>query len=70
MARITTDKAALAVGGSFELVLIGAHRARELSNGALPKIKSDNNSIVTAIREIELGLYTREDFLKSKGNKK
>lgn len=63
MARITSEKAAEAVGNRFDLVLIASQRARELKRGALPKITSKNGVGVTAIREIEQGLVGR-DYLK------
>jgi DNA-directed RNA polymerase omega subunit len=63
MARITSQKAAQMVGGDqFLLILMAAQRAREISHGSLPKIKTDNGPIITALREIEEGLYTKEDF--------
>lgn len=63
MARITSEKAAEAVGNRFDLVLIASHRVRELKRGSLPKIASKNGVHVTALREIEAGLVGRE-YLK------
>jgi DNA-directed RNA polymerase subunit omega len=63
MARITSQKAAEAVGNRFDLVLIASQRVRELKRGALPKITSKNGAIVTALREIEEGHIGR-DYLK------
>jgi len=65
MARITSQEAAKQAGGLFDLVLIASQRARELKRGSQPMIKTDNGHIVTAIKEIEQGLYNRTDFLKS-----
>ena len=65
MARITSQKAALKFGGQFDLVLGASQRARELRRGAVPKIKSDNGPVITALKEIEEGLYTKQDFLKT-----
>lgn len=65
MARITSQKAAEAIGNQFDLVLAASERARELKRGALPKIKSDNAEIVTALKEIEEGLYTKQDYLRT-----
>lgn len=78
MARITSEKAAKQVGGQFDLVLIAAQRARELMRGAEARIKTKNGPMVTALKEIENGLYTKEDYIKStplvktikKGNKR
>ena len=63
MARITSEKAALAVENRFDLVLIASQRARELKRGALPKVASKNSAVVTALREIEQG-YIGRDYLK------
>jgi DNA-directed RNA polymerase omega subunit len=65
MARITSEKAAKQFGGIYDMVLGATQRARELKRGSTPKLKSDNGPIVTAIREIEEGLYTKEDYLKT-----
>ena len=65
MARITSQKAALKYGGLFDLVLGASQRARELKRGSTPKIDSDNGPVVTALKEIEEGLYTKQDYLKT-----
>lgn len=63
MARITSQKAKEMIGGDqFLLILMAAQRAREIAHGSLPKIKSTNGPAVTALKEIEEGLYTKEDF--------
>jgi len=64
MARITSQEAAKKYGGLFDMVLGASQRAREIKNGSMPKIKTDNGPIVTALKEIEQGLYTKEDYLK------
>lgn len=64
MARITSQKAAEKFGGLFDLVLGASQRAREIKNGSMPKVKTDNGPIVTALKEIEEGHYTKEDYLK------
>jgi DNA-directed RNA polymerase omega subunit len=71
MARITSQKAAQVYGGLFDLVLGASQRARELRRGSTPKVNSDNGPVVTALKEIEEGHYTKEDYLKSfKGKNK
>lgn len=54
-----------AVGNRYDLVLIGAVRARELRRGARTKLlpAPNNGVIVTALKEIEAGLVGRE-YLK------
>ncbi len=65
MARITAEKAAQAIGNRFDLVLVAAQRSRELKNGSMPKTdRPGNSTTVTALREIEEGKYTKEDYLK------
>ena len=71
MARITSQKAGEMYGGLFDLVLGASQRAREIRRGSMPKVKTDNGPVVTALKEIEEGLYTKEDYLKSlKGKRK
>lgn len=62
MARITSQEAAKMVGGQFELVLVGAQRARELARGSAPRVIGKNGIVVTAIKEIEQGKYTKEEY--------
>jgi DNA-directed RNA polymerase omega subunit len=65
MARITSQKAAQVYGGLFDLVLGASQRARELRRGSTPKITCDNGPVVTALKEVEEGLYTKKDYMKS-----
>lgn len=66
MARYTSEKAAEMAGGRFDLVLMASQRARELKNGHLQRVEgTDATSVVTALREIEQGKYTRQEWLKS-----
>lgn len=53
------------IKNQFELVLVAAQRARELRKGAKPKVNCKNGPAVTALKEIEAGLHTKEDFLKT-----
>jgi hypothetical protein len=65
MARYTSEKAAEMVGGRFNLVLVAAQRARELKNGSPQRVQgTDATFNVTALREIEEGKYTFQDYLK------
>ena len=52
MARITVEDCLERVGNRFELVLLGARRAKQLLKGARPLVDSDNKEIVTALREV------------------
>ena len=63
MARISSEIAALAVG-RYDLILIGARRARELLRGWTPQVKCENGAVVTAIREVEEGKIGREYLSK------
>lgn len=66
MAKLTADKAARAVGDQYLLVLMAAQRAKELKRGSQPLVETKKNSeLIVAIREIEQGLYTTEDYRKS-----
>ena len=64
MARLTSERAAAAVGNKYDLVLIAARRARELKRGWRPLVQCDNDVLVTALREIEAGLIGRDYLLK------
>lgn len=64
MARISSETAAAAIGNRYDMILIGARRARELSRGWRPQIPTANGMVVTAIREIEQGLVGRDYLLK------
>jgi len=64
MARITSELASIKIGNKYDMVLIAAARARELRRGDAPKMATKNKPIVTAIREIELGLIGKEYLRK------
>ncbi len=55
MARITVEDCLDRVPNRFELVLLGARRAKQLLKGARPLVESDNKEVVTALREIAAG---------------
>lgn len=55
MARITVEDCLKQVPNRFELVLVGARRAKQLLRGARPLVSSDNKEVVTALREIGAG---------------
>ncbi len=63
--QVSVEGAVEQIGSRFDLVLVASQRARELKRGSTPKIKTDNGPIVTALEEIEQGLYTQEDYLKT-----
>lgn len=66
MARYTSEAAAAAFGGRFAMVLGASHRARELKNGSPQRVEGkDATTVVTALREIEAGKYTQEEWLQS-----
>jgi DNA-directed RNA polymerase subunit omega len=52
MARITIEDCLDKVSSRFELVMLAAKRARQLSKGAKPLIVCDNRDVVIALREI------------------
>jgi len=75
MARYTSELAAEAIGNRFELVLAASQRAREIKNGSIQRVDGkDATAVVTALREIEAGKYTKAEWLskivrKKKGNR-
>ncbi|MBQ9275860.1 MAG: DNA-directed RNA polymerase subunit omega [Succinivibrio sp.] len=69
MARVTVEDAVNKVGNRFDLVLLSARRARQISNGSKPLVDEDNDKpTVIALREIEEGLIT-EEFLDKQDRK-
>ena len=63
MAHIDRNKAVENAGGQHDLIIMAAHRAREIQNGAEPRIEETNHSApVAALKEIERGLYTKEEY--------
>ena len=66
MARVFVEEALSKTGNSpYELRQMAAKRGREISQGSQPlsprRVK-DEKSAVTALREIEEGLYTKDHF--------
>lgn len=60
MSRISSEKAANMVGNRYDLVLIAAHRVKELKRGFFPKIKTKTGPVLTSLQEIEEGKIGRE----------
>lgn len=60
MARITVEDCLEKVPNRFELVLVGAKRAKLLLKGARPLVESENKEVVTALREIAEGKVGKE----------
>lgn len=61
MARVTVEDSLEKIGNRFDLVLIAAKRARNLSLGAEPLLPADNDKpSVIALREIADGLVGEE----------
>jgi DNA-directed RNA polymerase subunit omega len=63
MARITVEDCVLRVPNRFELVLLAAQRAREISSGAPLTVDRDNDkNPVVSLREIADGTVQVEDM--------
>lgn len=64
-AGLTSEAAVAAIGNRYDLVLVGARRMRELGRGDKPKLDARGHSFcVTALKEIEAGLVTRDYLYK------
>jgi DNA-directed RNA polymerase subunit omega len=62
---LSNEDAVAAVGNRYDLVLIGSRRARELGRGDQPKVDGPKHgAVVTALKEIELGLVGRDYLYK------
>jgi DNA-directed RNA polymerase subunit omega len=72
LARITVEDCLAFVENRFELVLIGAKRARQLAMTAVePRVPWDNDKpTVVALREIAAGFTKFEDFKEEALEKK
>ena len=66
MARVFVEEAIKNSGESpYDLIQMAAKRGREISKGSQPlspRKHPNEKSAVTALREIEEGLYTRDHF--------
>ncbi|WP_337842769.1 DNA-directed RNA polymerase subunit omega [Rheinheimera sp.] len=62
MARVTVEDAVNKIGNRFDLILVAARRARQLSvEGKEPMVDPENDkATVIALREIEKDLITEE----------
>jgi DNA-directed RNA polymerase subunit omega len=70
MARITSEEAVKKIGNRFDLVLVASQRARELKNGSMQRVEGkDASTTITALREIEQGKYTKQDYLNKLNRK-
>ena len=68
--QVSVEGAVDQIGSRFDLVLVASQRAREIKRGSTPMVQGDNGPIVTALEEIEQGLYTKEDYMKTVKGKK
>ncbi|WIO74386.1 DNA-directed RNA polymerase subunit omega [Porticoccaceae bacterium LTM1] len=70
MARITVEDCLNHVDNRFELVLVGAKRARQISvGGKEPMVALENDKpTVVALREIEEGLVTSDILVEEESN--
>ncbi len=55
MARITVEDCLKKVESRFELVILGARRAKMIMRGAKQLVETDNRPIVNALREVAVG---------------
>jgi len=63
MARVTVEDCLEYVDNHFDLVLLGAKRARQLSNGVEPLLKWEGDKpTVMALREIAEGLISHKSI--------
>jgi DNA-directed RNA polymerase subunit omega len=70
MARVTVEDCVDKVPNRFELVMLAAHRAREIQSGSVPSVDRDNDkNPVVALREIaeetQIASVLRERMIES-----
>lgn len=63
MARITVEDCLKKIPNRFQMVLVAAYRARQISKGYAPKIDAKDKPAVIALREVADGLVGT-DMLK------
>lgn len=61
---ISCEAAVTAAGNRYDLILIAARRARELSRGDAPRVPTRRGPVVAALTEIELGKVSRNYLYK------
>ncbi|MEI5639657.1 MULTISPECIES: DNA-directed RNA polymerase subunit omega [unclassified Pseudoalteromonas] len=64
MARVTVEDAVDKIGNRFDLILVAARRARQISVGGKdPMVEAENDKpTVIALREIEEGFVTTDSL--------
>lgn len=64
MARVTVEDAVDKIGNRFDLILVAARRARQISVGGKdPMVDAENDKpTVIALREIEKGFITNDSL--------
>ena len=68
MSRITVEDCLNRIPNRFELTLVAATRARQLSNGATPLVSEERvKPTVVALREIAVGEITSSIMKKNNG---
>ncbi|EJW97590.1 DNA-directed RNA polymerase subunit omega [gut metagenome] len=55
MARITVEDCLKKIPNRFQMVLVAAYRARQLTQGYAPKVDAKDKPSVVALREIAQG---------------
>lgn len=66
MARVTVEDCVTKISNRFDLVLVSAQRARQLSSGTLPLLERDNDkNPVIALREIAEEKVSPEEIRES-----
>ncbi len=57
MARITSDVAVAAIGNRYEMILVAARRARELSRGDMPRVTKVSSHVVRSSVYINIRIH-------------
>ncbi len=55
MARITVEDCLKKIPNRFQMVLVAAYRARQLTQGHAPRLETKDKPAVTALREVAQG---------------
>jgi DNA-directed RNA polymerase subunit omega len=63
MARVTIEDCLSTVDNMYDLVLVATHRVRQIYKGSETTVKCKNRAIVTSLREIAAGHFSKKDIV-------
>ena len=68
MARVTVEDCLHTVDNMYDLVLVATLRVRQIYKGSETTVKCKNRAIVTSLREIAAGHFSKKDIVEEDDN--